>query len=149
MKALKVFEAYNFQRGQGPKRVLSLGKYNSPLYRALTDPDNQVDGEAFQDWMETNPTLKEAIEYNTGEPIDQYLTFDLDWYCEDKGIDRDELMEDFEVRKLLGRKKSGELIVKAGIIKNIPQPNKVLFYQGGNIDGFITKKSWIGINEDK
>jgi len=58
-------------------------------------------------------------------------------------------MEDFEARKLLGRKKSGELIVKVGIIKNIPQPNKVLFYQGGNIDGFITKKSWIGINEDK
>ena len=45
MKALKVFDAYNFQRGQNPKRSLSLGKYKSLLYRALTDPDNEVNGE--------------------------------------------------------------------------------------------------------
>ena len=146
MKALKVLEAYNFQRGQNPKRSLSLGKFNSPLYRALTDPDNEVNGEGFNDWMETNPTLAKAIEYNKNPlPLDQYLTFDLDYYCENNDIDPDDLKDDFDSKEIFSRLKPGELMVFRGIIKSLPDQNKVLYYRGGNIDGFITRKDWVGI----
>jgi len=43
-------------------------------------------------------------------------------------------------------KKSGEVRPMLGLIKNIPGA-RVLFYQGGNIDGFITRKDWIGLDK--
>jgi len=36
-------------------------------------------------------------------------------------------------------------MVFRGIIKSLPDQNKVLYYRGGNIDGFITRKDWVGI----
>jgi len=149
MKALKVFEAYNFQRGIEPKRSLQIGKNQSLLYRALTDPDNEINGDGFYQWMSENPTLAKALKFDTDPlPLENYLTFDLDWYCEEKGVDREDLMNEF-IRihnEIYVMKKSGEVRPMLGLIKNIPGA-RVLFYQGGNIDGFITRKDWIGLDK--
>jgi len=152
MIAQKVFENIHFQRGIEPKRSLKLGKYRSLLLNALMDPDNQVSGElseeGFKDWLKENPTILNAIEYDTNPlPLDNYLTFDLDFYTEENDVDREDLVKEFTPLKLYGRKKSGEVIVKGGVINIIPKPNQVLYYQGGNVDGFLTRKDWIGLNE--
>ena len=146
MKALRVFEIYNFQRGQDPKRTLKVGKYRSLLLNALMDTENEVNGDGFYQWMTDNPTLSNALEFDTNPlPLENYLTFDLDWYCEERNVERDDLMKEFTPLRFYGRQKSGEVIIKGGIINIIPKPNQVLFYQGGNIDGFITRKDWLGL----
>lgn len=147
MKALKVFEAYNFQRGIEPKRSLQIGKNQSPLYRALTDPNNQVYGEGFYEWMAENPWLAKDLKYDKNPlPLENYLTFDLDWYCEENNVDRDEIMKDFVSPDFIYGKntKPGQVKPKLGFIKSLPN-TKVIYYRGGNIDGFITRKDWIGL----
>jgi len=146
MIAKKVFEAINFERGLDPKRSLQVGKNQSLLYRALTDPDNEINGDGFYQWMTENPTLAKALKFDTDPlPLDNYLTFDLDWYCEEKGIEQAELIRDFiRIHNETYSSKPGEVKIQLGLIRNIPKA-RVLFYQGGNIDGFITRKDWIGL----
>jgi hypothetical protein len=147
MRAKKIFEIHNFQRGLEPKRSLQIGKNKSPLYRALTDPSNQVDGEGFKEWLKENPWLSMALNYDKDPlPIENYLTFDLDLYCEEHNMDRDEIMGDFRAPEFLPPKvhKPGQVRPRLGFIKSLPK-YKAIYYIGGNIDGFVTRKDWIGI----
>jgi hypothetical protein len=152
MKALKVFETYNFQRGFEPKRSLQIGKNQSPLYRALTDPNNQVDSEEFYEWMAENPLLAKDLKYDK-DPLhlENYLAFDLDWYCEENNVDEDEIKKDFVSldciydRRCFGtygskNTKTGQVRPKMGFIKSFPG-SKVIYYYGA----FITRKDWIGL----
>lgn len=152
MRAQKIFERLNFERGQDPRRSLRVGRNQSALYRALTDPEvekYQIDEEGFRQWLSENPWLSMTLKYDKDPlPIENYLTFDLDWYCEEHNIDQDEIMNDFMAPDFLPPKihKPGQLRPRLGFIKSLPRM-KVIYYQGGNVDGFITRKDWLGLNE--
>jgi hypothetical protein len=148
MIAKKVFENIEFQRGLDPKKALRVGKFRSPLFQALINPINEVNGDGFYQWMTDNPKLAKALEFDTNPlPLDNYLTFDLDWYCEENNIDREELIKDFDYSSNYiinpAISKPGEVSPRIGKLKSFPN-SKIIYYFGGNIDGFITRKDWLG-----
>ncbi len=144
MKAIKVFERLDFQRGQDPRKSMRIGKYRSLILNAFFDPDNHIDSaEGFNKWMMENPLLSEKIEYKTNPiPIENYYLFDLDAYCEEKNIDREELELEFTPKYSFPSIKPGEVRVKMGTIYDVPG-SKVVYYSGGSVDGFISRKDWL------
>jgi hypothetical protein len=144
MRAVKVFERLDFQRGQDPKKSMRIGKYRSLILNAFFDPGNYVDSpEGFDQWMKENPLLSEKLEYKTNPtPVENYYIFDLDAYSEEKKIDREEIEEEFIPLYSYPPVKPGEVRVKIGTSSDIPG-SKILYYSGGSVDGFISRKDWL------
>lgn len=138
MKANKVFETINFERGQDPKEAMRIGKYrHSKLRRILVKDGVSVEPEWESEWIDENPLLKEKLELKETDVI---YSIELDSYCEERNIDREELEMEFTAKYSFPPVKPGEVRVKIGVI---PDGSKVIYYSGGNVDGFITKKDWL------
>jgi hypothetical protein len=144
MRALKIFETLDFERGQEPAEAMKLGKYrHSELRKALVTGGTVEMPDMFQEWLYENPLLKEKLEYSKKDKYGAtiaYYCIELDNYTEDRNIDREELEKEFVPEYSFPPVKPGECRVKIGTIAD---GSKVIYYQGGNVDGFITRKDWL------
>jgi hypothetical protein len=140
MRAIRVFERLEFERGQDPAEAMRLGKYRlSELRRYLVKYGSVDFPEAFEEWINDNPLLKEKLEYDKNKSA-IYYCIELDSFTEDMNIDREELEMEFNAQYSFNHIKPGEVRVKIGTIGD---GSKVIYYSGGNIDGFVTRKDWL------
>jgi hypothetical protein len=143
MIAKKVFETLDFERGQDPKEAMRLGKHrHSNLRKAILT--GSVDfPDQFEDWLNENPLIKEKLDYRKKDKYGMTITYyviELDNYCEDRNVDREDLESEYVPQFSFSPVKPGECRVTIGTIAD---GSKVMYYQGGNIDGFITRKDWL------
>lgn len=144
MIAKKVLESINFERGQEPREAMKIGRYrNSELRKALVKGGTIDMPDMFQEWIYENPLLKEKLEYSKRDKFGTLITYyciELDYYCEERDIDREDLEAEFTPEYSFPAVKPGEVRVKIG---TMIEGSKVIYYQGGNVDGFITRKDWL------
>jgi hypothetical protein len=156
MRALKVYEAIDFTREGDPLDRLNIGrKSRSPLLRALKfmntgKMQEQLDGEATNDWLKGNPSLCKALNYDPNNPKEVFewtniWTIETDSYCEEYApddVDYEVLDNEFiPTGKYWGVSKPGEYDIREGVIKgtNI----KVIKYTGSGTSGYAMRKEWL------
>jgi len=97
-----------------------------------------------EEWLQTNTLLANELNFDFDNPSSNDIrSFDLDFYTETYDIDREELMSEFTKKMTKKSNIPGELNVTIGTLRD---GSKVLYYQGGLIDGFIARKEWLNEN---
>ena len=102
-----------------------------------------------------NPTLAKELHFDFSNPNEykNILGIEIDSYCEEENIDEEDLKKEFKKIKTIttggiNPTKSGKLDGEVNvIIGKLTDNSKVLYYYGGLISGYITRKEWLGLNE--
>jgi len=158
MKAKKVFENIEFERGKDPKDALQIGHWS--IKRALLDqPEAKVDtmeGDAQRDWWENGgipEEFKYELEYNESDPLSftDFVGFDEDWYVENElpdWVDKDRFLNGFTP---IERKRSRPNTNGWGTFQwqrgKLLDGTVVYHYIDGMGSGFITRKEWLKPNK--
>jgi len=154
MRAKKVFENTQFQRGQDPYDALNIGHFG--IKRALLSQGfpkvDSMEGDAQRDWFKNGgcpDDFLEEIEYNSSDPLafTDYAGFDEDYYIENElpeEIDSDEFLAEFEPvgskRRQANKNKWGTFEWQEG---RLPDGTRVYRYVDGMNSGFIAHKDWL------
>jgi hypothetical protein len=147
MKAKYIFENIRFDRGGEPFKKLGIGKYAKGNIRSALEYDNEheLEDDWTVEWLKDNPTLAGVLEFNFSDPLEitRIMGFELDNYMEnvaEDDLDEEDFMNEFTSIQTHRPGKSGELKATEGVL---PDGSKVIFYQGGLVSGFITRKEWL------
>ena len=154
MKAQKIFENIEFERGRDPKDAMQIGHWG--IKRALLDqPPVTADsdmGDAMRNWWENGgipEEFKEEMDYNDSDPLafTDFVGFDDDYYLETEApdwVDYDDFHSDFMPTARRKNKPNtngwGRFDWQFG---ELPDGTKVIKYMDGMNSGYLTKKEWL------
>lgn len=131
-------ESINFERTGESFKKLDIGKFRSfPLKDALlqSEPDQETN-----DWLNDEPNLKKALNYNKPDNWKNILGIDIETYCDENNIDAKDLHKDFREEEEIKSSRMGGLTIKIGVLRD---GSKAIYYYGGIVDGYLARKEWL------
>ncbi len=133
-------EEVRFERGKDPKEAMGLGLQ---LKRALYKNPVEIEHDQYRYWLENEPVLAKALEYDKDDPLafTDFYGFDADWYSEEADIEQDVWEREFKATgpKIMATR-SGGISVQPG---ELLDGSKVIYYWGGLVDGWMSRKDWL------
>lgn len=146
MKAKFIYES--LENILKPKEGALEQLHNELNYQNLMAPPLYSDG--MDDWLKENPALANALEYKGLEDADNIVGFDLDSTMEEYPFEKEDFLNYVfpmeEISRVFIPSDSnsngigGQLRMQEIIFDN---NTKVIYYDGGLVDGYIARKEWI------